>query len=129
MCDTVAAVLQTHAIGPHDLRDQQACQAHALENRIVRLVGTAREQTQRVLQSADAVYGGVKMESLEKLWLGLIKHQLLSLGLKDRLSFYSKAHQGRGGKVHQQDTLRLAAISVKLRSDVLCASPPACAAH
>lgn len=47
-----------------------------------------------MLQSADAVYGGVKMESLEKLWLGLIKHQLLSLGLNDRRSFYSKAHQG-----------------------------------
>lgn len=37
----------------------------------------ARESTAKVLQAADAQWGGVDMSKLETLWTGLIKHQLL----------------------------------------------------
>lgn len=37
----------------------------------------AREATVKVLQAGDAQHGGVKMDQLETLWQGLIKHQLL----------------------------------------------------
>jgi len=37
----------------------------------------ARELTQRALQAADGVYGGVDMAKLEPVWQGLIRHQLL----------------------------------------------------
>jgi len=36
-----------------------------------------REATQKVLQAADAQFGGVDMSKLESVWQGLIKHQLL----------------------------------------------------
>ncbi|CAJ1392372.1 unnamed protein product [Effrenium voratum] len=49
----------------------------------------AREQTQRVLQAADAAFGAVKMESLDQIWLGLIKHQLLLV--KDEVKKYNSS--------------------------------------
>ena len=97
--EATKAILPPHALGPHDLRGQQACEARAsslrsgirlrsgstglsvvclsrehaafqirdrLFERLTRCcVGTTangREQVQRVLQAADASYGGVKME-------------------------------------------------------------------
>jgi hypothetical protein len=37
----------------------------------------ARELTQKALQAADGTFGGVDMSKLEKVWQGLIRHQLL----------------------------------------------------
>lgn len=48
----------------------------------------AREQTQRVLQAADGVFGGVNITTLDKLWQGLIRHQLLLI--RDEVAKYTK---------------------------------------
>jgi hypothetical protein len=37
----------------------------------------ARELTQKALQAADGTFGGVDVSKLEKVWQGLIRHQLL----------------------------------------------------
>ncbi|CAK9008061.1 Hypothetical protein SCF082_LOCUS9703, partial [Durusdinium trenchii] len=66
---------------------QQFCRPTPLDLTIFVANKRAREQVQRVLQAADASYGGVKMESLDKLWLGLIKHQLLLI--KDEVVKYN----------------------------------------
>merc|ERR1719401_2473425 len=56
---------------------QQFCRPTPLDLTIFVQNKRARELTQRALQAADAVYGGVDMTKLESLWQGLIRHQLL----------------------------------------------------
>ncbi|CAE7843223.1 unnamed protein product, partial [Symbiodinium necroappetens] len=67
---------------------QQFCRPTPLDLTIFIPSKRSREQVQRVLQAADASYGGVKMESLDKLWQGLMKHQLLLI--KDEVLKYTK---------------------------------------
>eukprot|EP00927_Polykrikos_kofoidii_P071532 TRINITY_DN67794_c0_g1_i1.p1 TRINITY_DN67794_c0_g1~~TRINITY_DN67794_c0_g1_i1.p1 ORF type:complete len:519 (-),score=107.57 TRINITY_DN67794_c0_g1_i1:301-1857(-) len=56
---------------------QQFCRPTPLDLTVFIQNKRAREATQKVLQAADAQWGGVKMEMLEKTWQGLIRHQLM----------------------------------------------------
>lgn len=67
---------------------QQFCRPTPLDMTFFIQNKRAREQVQRVLQAADGVGGGVKMESLDKLWQGLIKHQLTLI--KDEVIKFTK---------------------------------------
>lgn len=67
---------------------QQFCRPTPLDMTYFIQNKRAREQVQRVLQAADGVWGGVKMESLDKLWQGLIKHQLTLI--KDEVLKFTK---------------------------------------
>eukprot|EP00441_Pelagodinium_beii_P046705 CAMPEP_0197620798 /NCGR_PEP_ID=MMETSP1338-20131121/1541_1 /TAXON_ID=43686 ORGANISM="Pelagodinium beii, Strain RCC1491" /NCGR_SAMPLE_ID=MMETSP1338 /ASSEMBLY_ACC=CAM_ASM_000754 /LENGTH=511 /DNA_ID=CAMNT_0043190077 /DNA_START=1336 /DNA_END=2871 /DNA_ORIENTATION=+ len=67
---------------------QQFCRPTPLDLTIFVQNKKAREQTQRTLEAADACWGGVNMTTLDKLWQGLIKHQLTLI--KDEVIKFTK---------------------------------------
>jgi len=67
---------------------QQFCRPTPLDLTIFVQSKKAREQTQRTLEEADACWGGVNMTTLDKLWQGLIKHQLVLI--KDEVIKFTK---------------------------------------
>eukprot|EP00931_Biecheleriopsis_adriatica_P100547 TRINITY_DN75832_c0_g1_i1.p1 TRINITY_DN75832_c0_g1~~TRINITY_DN75832_c0_g1_i1.p1 ORF type:complete len:508 (+),score=131.82 TRINITY_DN75832_c0_g1_i1:68-1591(+) len=67
---------------------QQLCRPTPLDLTVFIQNKRAREMTQRALQLADGSWGGVKMENLEQLWLGLIKHQMMLI--KDEVLKFTK---------------------------------------
>lgn len=66
---------------------QQFCRPTPLDVTTFIVNKRVREQTQKVLQAADASWGAVKMENLDTLWQGLMKHQLLLI--KDEVVKYN----------------------------------------
>jgi len=56
---------------------QQFCRPTPLDLTVFIQNKKAREATEKILQAADALPGGVDMKKLEPLWQGLIRHQLL----------------------------------------------------
>jgi len=56
---------------------QQFCRPTPLDLTIFIQNKRVRESTQKVLQAADAQFGGVDLTKLESWWQGLIRHQLL----------------------------------------------------